>query len=154
MGFTILDPQDVAPGKAGKSEHALIFYDNPIAIAAGAAGAPKVQNAAIATGAVTNDKVANSTLGAEKLQAGQDEVNWVLARVAATAFDAVGSYVMAQANVGTGGTGGALVAGSQLFASDVEGNALGGGLSGTWRIMGYISGGGPDLNVSLVLRVA
>jgi len=41
--------------------------DNPIAITEGATGAPQVQTAAIADGAITNDKIADGTISPDKL---------------------------------------------------------------------------------------
>lgn len=77
-----INPTEIEPEAPLTSSLAARWSNNPIAIAEGAPGAPRIQTAAIANGAVT----------AEKLATGNQERNWVLARVAAAPLGAVGTY--------------------------------------------------------------
>ena len=102
-----------------RSIDTLALRDNPIAIAEGAAGAPKVLAAGVATG--------------------NNERDWVLARTAGAAVGAVGTYAFLtrpnetgpNAGVGPGGT----LAGSSLRYSS-DGSTQNGTPAGTWRCMG------------------
>src|SRR5690554_1637565 len=123
--WTNIDDMFLEPGKPVRSVDGLALRDNPIAIAEGAAGAPKVQNAAFN----------NGELGAEKFQGGTVERDWVLARTAQAAVGSVGSYAMLRKTSGTSIAAGETASGSSLNYSSAEG-ATGGSPSGTWRAMG------------------
>ena len=98
----------------------------------------------IATGGVTNALVGNGQLGSEKFQTGTEERNWVLARCAAGAVGAVGTYALMR-KTGTGYNPGATIAGSELQYAGLGEEVSGNGFtlftstspSGTWRCMGY-----------------
>jgi len=74
--WTNIANQSLEPGSPARSVDAFALRDNPIAIAQGAAGAPRIVDQA---------------LSANVTQAGTD---WVLARNAAVVADAVGSYTI------------------------------------------------------------
>ena len=61
--FTVIPDANLEPDKPARSIDALALRDNPIAIAEGAAGAPRIQTAAIQDGAVTAEKLAPPTAG-------------------------------------------------------------------------------------------
>jgi hypothetical protein len=99
----------------------------------------------IATGGVTNTLVGNGQLGSEKFQTGTEERDWVLARCAAGAVGAVGTYAfMKKTDTGSYNPG-ATIAGSKLQYAGVGEEVSGTGFailtstspSGTWRCMGY-----------------
>lgn len=97
---------------------------NPIAIAEGAVGAPRIEDAAL-----------DSTV----TSAGE---TWVAARMIARAAQGIGTYILAE-TVGTvaAQTPGSTVAGSSMRYSNATGAGNGGlaNMSGTWRCMGRTS---------------
>lgn len=111
--------------------------DNPIAIANGDAGAPRIVDSALSTTATG---------------AGRD---WVLARNAASAAGAVGTYALLRVS-GTGGLGfNATIAASSLFPASASGYSDATVLSGTWRSMGVIEAGAASADrVTMFLRVS
>ena len=134
-------PDDVLePGKPIRSVDAIALRDNPIAIAQGASGAPRVVDGALSTSATNTGR------------------DWVLNRTALAQVGAVGTYIPAF-NVSTsvispGGT----IAGSSLLYNSTDTDPSAGAtfaqqftasggqnitsrsgwvaLSGTWRCMG------------------
>lgn len=126
IGDTFLEP-----GKPVRSVDGLALRDNPIAITEGAAGAPKIVNAA----------VTNGTLGAEKFQTGTAERDWVLARCSGASVGALGTYALLRIDAGGALSPGSTIAGSDLAYVNAEGVATGvppDRPSGTWRVMGYV----------------
>ena len=117
--------------------------DNPIAISEGAAGAPRVQTAAIAGGAVT----------AAKLATGTGERDWVLARIAAAAVGAVGTYAFLY-NSGSATLPGETRPASLLRYSSAAGGSSSGEPSGTWRCMGVMNATSDETRTTLWLRVS
>jgi len=121
-------PDDVLePGDPIRSIDIIALRDNPVAIAGGASGAPRVTDAALST-AVTS--------------AGTD---WVLARTAGADVGAVGTYAFAATSNNTSTiSAGSTIAGSNLLYAGVSWSsgfgasiASSGSLSGTWRAMGF-----------------
>ena len=135
--YTELPDTAVGIGGIPSGTTATALRDNPIAIAEGAVGAPRIANGA----------VADATLGAEKFQSGTTEVGWVLGRTAAASVGAVGTYAFLRAGVAV--NEGTTVAGSSLGYSSTANNS-GGTPSGTWRAMGDIPSG-PE--ATLFLRI-
>lgn len=139
-----INPTEIEPEAPLTSSLAARWTNNPIAIAEGAPGAPRIQTAAIANGAVT----------AAKLATGTSERDWVLSRVAAAPLGAVGTYaslVIADEVASGGATGGVATSnegdtrpGSELRWSSTDLSGTWSGLppvsstspSGTWRCMG------------------
>jgi hypothetical protein len=114
--WTNIANTSLEPGSPARSVDAFALRDNPIAIAEGAAGAPRIQTNAIQDSAVT----------AVKLATGTNERDWVLARTAGAGAQAIGSYALSTRGVDTSWSSGQTFAASQL--SGVS--------SGTWRAMG------------------
>jgi len=121
--WTTLPDSSLEPGKPMRSIDGLALRDNPIAIAEGAAGAPKVLAAGLATG--------------------DNERDWVLARTAGASVGAVGSYAflnrltVAAVNPVPSITPGQTLSGSSLRYADADNNQSGTSLAGTWRCMGF-----------------
>lgn len=138
--WTTITDSVLEPLKPIRSVDGLALRDNPIAIAEGAAGAPR-----IAAGA---------------LQTGNPERDWVLARTADAGAGVVGTYAFAfiinqqgSDNVGFGTT----FAGSGLRPTSAGGTTGTGSLSGTWRCMGDpIADDGPSTTTrtTLWLRIS
>jgi hypothetical protein len=101
--------------------------DNPIAIANGDAGAPRVQTNGIADSAVTTAKIAAN----ERMNTGN-----VLGQTAGASVGAVGSYAFAAINASgiTVATGSTRAGGDLLYAT--AGATFGSPPPGTWRNMG------------------
>src|SRR5690625_5640968 len=131
----------IEPGKPIRAIDGLALRDNPIAIAEGASGAPRVQTNGIADSAVTTDKIANSNVTAQKLATGGNENNWVRSRTATSTAGAVGTYAFVTRIGTTGSTSwNGTIAGSSLRRASVGQSGMeyneSAALSGTWRIMG------------------
>jgi len=127
MAWTNIDNALVSVGALPFATTVQALRDNPIAIANGDAGAPKVQNAALAT------------ISASVLATDAAMVNWVLARTAGATSGVVGSYIVAW-NYSTGSiSANGTVAGSSLrYSTGQNGFAIaqgtvGAALTGTWR---------------------
>ena len=142
--FTTIPNSSLEPGKPIRSIDGLALRDNPIAMFEGDASAPK--------------------LAAAGLQTGTNERDWVLARTAAAAVGAVGTYAFLSRE-SSGLLPGATSAGSSLFyAGTALSSALsttgGGSPSGTWRLMGYtrsfftVGYDAFDARISLWLRIS
>jgi hypothetical protein len=136
--WTDLDIDGLLPGEPLTSEKALAFYQNPIAIAEGAAGAPSIETAAlIASERMTTANVLDQTAGA--------------------AVGAVGTYALLHRTAIFSGTlnAGGTVAGSELRYSDASGSGSGPtGVAGTWRVMGEVTSGGSNEETSVFLRIS
>jgi len=127
--WTNIQNANIEPGAPALSSVAFAFRDNPVAIAEGAAGAPRVQNAAIANSAVTTLKLET----AERMTTAN-----VASNTAGLGRGAVGSYAFL-ALVSGGSSGGDTKAGSGLSyasATSEGGVSSTGSPSGTWRNMG------------------
>ena len=134
--WTDIPDSVLEPGKPARSVDALALRDNPIAIAEGAADAPRIQTNAIQNWAVTNEKIANMDAG--KLNSGT-----VPGARLPTGHGGVGTYAFVYPRTGGPLTinWGETTAGSNLSPASVTADdgilMSGGSLSGTWRIMGF-----------------
>ena len=151
--WTTITDAALEPGKPIRSVDGLALRDNAIAIAEGAAGAPKIQNAAMDANSVDNANVVNGNLGAEKFQSGGTERNWVLGRTSDAGAGAVGTYAFAQVEPGYNPGFGDPISGSKLKPSNVALNTSG-SVSGTWRCMGSTDGGTGPASTTLWLRIS
>lgn len=128
--YTAIQDDSIEPDAPALSRIAFAFRDNPIAIAEGASGAPRVQSAALQ----------DYPFGAEDFQTGTAERNWVLARAAEASNGVVGSYAFLSWTGGAGevSTGDTRSGSSLKYAAlDSEGNASAANSPpGTWRNMG------------------
>jgi hypothetical protein len=153
--WTNIPTASLEPGAPARSLDALALRDNPVAIAEGAANAPRVQTAGIANSAVTADKIASNAVTTAKIL----DSNVTTAKLATneqmTTANVAGAYAGADANaVGslailykatTGGVEpGNLVAGSSLRWVRIS---TAGSMqiitattpSGTWRALGFVN---------------
>ena len=159
--WTNLPNQAVGVGGLPSGTTVTALRDNPVAIAQGAAGAPRIQTAAIQNSAVTAAKLATSN----------SERDWVLARIAGAQAGAVGTYAFLGRNVGFAANNefGATLAGSNLFPAGIRAtstfsNSVPGvasqhsgqnsARSGTWRCMGVVRGETGIAGASLWLRIS
>ena len=140
--WTTITTAALEPGKPVRSVDGLALRDNPIAIAEGAAGAPKIENAAFDAG----------ELGAEKFQSGTDERDWVLGRTSNAAGGAVGTYAFARVEAGFAPGFGGSISGSRLTPSNVAVISAF-SVSGTWRCMGSTDGPLGSEKTTLWLRI-
>ena len=162
--YVSIQNENLEPGAPWISATAFALRDNLAAAMEGAPGAPRisgqqgpvVNTGGLFNGAVTNAKVSNGTLGAEKFQTGATERNWVLARTAAAAVGAVGTYAMLFNDSGDTMNPGDTRAGSDLRYSNASGRITTSGVSGTWRCMGRVasSGASDETRVSVFLRIS
>lgn len=128
--WTDISDSVLEPNKPIRSVDGIALRDNPIAIAEGASGAPKVQSGALQ----------DYPWGSEDFQTGDSENNWVRNRIASSNEGQVGTYALVarefRGNVSWGGT----VPGDALMVVYIkEGGgfeSIPGTLSGTWRVMG------------------
>ena len=117
--YTNISDATLEPNAPLISSTMLALRDNPIAIAEGAAGAPRVRSAALQ----------DYPFGAEDLRTGATERDWVLARTSAASAGAIGTYAQrGHSALDPNGFP------SWSSGSTISGSAL--GLSGTWRAMG------------------
>ena len=166
--WTTIPDSSIEPGKPIRSIDGIALRDNPIAIAEGASGAPRVQTDGIQDSAVTTAKIADGNVTAAKLATGNNERDWVLARTAAATHGAVGTYAFLRPDNNTAYAPGSTLAGSSLrYSGALRLVETGAGTTqsasddatpaGTWRCMGNRSGGGGTLNSStstLWLRIS
>ena len=153
--FTAIPDANLEPDKPARSIDALALYYNPIAIAEGAADAPRIQTAAIQDGAVTTAKIATN----ERMTTAN-----VLGATAGGAVGAVGTYAwLAQSSVTTTNiNAGTAYAGSGLRyfgyhgqpGGTVVASDYGGTPSGTWRAMGASDISATTVRHTLFLRIS
>lgn len=153
--WTNIPDSVLEPGKPARSVDALALRDNPVAIAEGAAGAPKVTEQAMAvnsihgnrirSGTVTNTQIANMSAG--KLNSGT-----VPGARMPTGLGGVGTYalLLGGASISTGGT----TAGSNLFYSSAAGGGSATQPGGTWRKMGHSAAGTPEEGTTVWVRIS
>lgn len=136
--FPITDAS-ISPDAPLTSELAFAWRDNPIAIAEGAAGAPRIADAALLTGPAT--------------AAG---VTWVGRRMAFTTQAQIGGQVFARYN-GIGSVAySATVDGSTLTATDAAGTGSGFNMpsGSTWRCLGAVTSGTNQERTTMWIRIA
>lgn len=102
----------------------------------------QVDTADVANDTITNDKVLDGTLGAEKFQSGTEERDWVLERLSSASALGVGTYVIAvrKSTDTTQRSPGYTTSGSNLKPAQIQetwrsNNTDSGTLSGTWQLM-------------------
>ena len=151
--WTTIPDTTFEPGAPAKGRDMRFLRDNPIAIAEGAAGAPRVQAAALGTDNNMRD--------------------WVLARIAGASINAVGTYRMAYYRSSTQLSPGGTASGSALrvrpetsineanqFNVSTENSLPSDSLPGAWRLMGHhaiaadLSVGSSPMPAAFWLRVS
>lgn len=129
--YTAIPDANLQPDKPARSIDGLALRDNPIAIAEGASGAPRIEDAALDTGAATT--------------AGKD---WVNKRTALSSVGEVGTYAFlipkdnatATYNPGDTAAGADLAYTGEYHRDDGAYNKHPNSatvIAGTWRCMGY-----------------
>jgi hypothetical protein len=159
--FAPLDADDLGVDRIATSPTAFALYENLFAFTEKATGAPVLANnyvvtAMIADSQVTTPKIAAANVTSSRLATGTDERDWVLARIAALTFGAVGALAFAASSGVPSANPGDTVAGSTLNAANAAGSSGGSAFSGTWRCLGLSNGGGTpnDTTTTLWLRVS
>lgn len=134
-----IDNSEIAPDAPITAGLGARWRDNPIAISEGAAGAPRIQDAAMSTTVTTAGR------------------NWVANRYSSQASNGVGQVVMARytssgsgltRNIGDGANG------SELFPCSADGTIQGASLPGSWVCQGYAASGSTGASVTNWKRVA
>lgn len=129
----------VEPDAPITSDLMYALRDNPIAIAEGADGAPRIRDVA---------------LGSLVTVAGR---SWVADRISSANWDFIGQVVMATYKGSVGVATGGEVSGSLLSPANASGESPGSTLPGKWRLQGYIgsiSGTPPQSRTSIWQRVS
>ena len=132
--WTNIPDSVLEPGKPIRSVDGLALRDNPIALAEGSPGAPRIGGFALGDQCVTTRAIANFNVTVDKLATGTGERDWVGARYSALALGALGDTAMlfsADSN-----NAGQLRAGGILQYSNAAGTSLGASPAGTWMALG------------------
>ena len=144
--WTEIPNSSLESGAPVRSVDGVALRDNPVAIAEGATGAPRIVNAAITDG----------TIGAEKFQTGTEESDWVTGRYSGVSFGEIGCIAVLMNASTTSVNAGGTIAGSslrynfdtgtrtvfELSATSGSGVYPSGGTSatGTWRALTQCKG--------------
>lgn len=142
--WTDIPNSSLESGAPIRAVDGVAFRDNPVAIAEGAVGAPRIVTDAITDSAVTSTKLDPD---APRLRIAENNVY------------EVGSYIFAIPETTTVYNPGATISGASLNPGTSNTYRYGSGISGTWRSMGYsyneiIVGSTNIYNASLWLRIA
>lgn len=148
MAYSAIPDANITNGSPLRDVDLFLLRDNPLAIAAGDTGAPRV----LSDTAIDYGGAGVGTTNAR---------DWILTRIASASVGAVGTYALlatATANLNPGST----LAGSSLeYASVIETAPASSAQlvyssapSGTWRLMGQIDPAPGTVAVSLWLRIS
>ena len=157
MAWTVISDATLEVGKALRALTVRNLRDNISAVANGEAGAPQIQTAAIATGAVTTAKIAVGNVTTDRIAAGNVTTDRI----------ATGAVAAWNASLGTGEIGtyaflsnrqsgrvtepGGNYAGSFRYCNNSATDLNATDVGGTWKCMGRTTG----LNIATVfLRIA
>lgn len=172
MAWTVISDATLEVGKALRALTMRNLRDNIAAVAAGSAGAPQIQTAAIAAGAVTAAKIAAGNVLAANIADGNVTTSKIADGNVTTGKIATGAVAAWVASLGTGAVGsyaylkgvssvsyfeGNSYAGSGLAYSGVNSAGTlrqGGTPAGTWLCMGSSTASGGSLQSTLFLRIA
>src|SRR5690625_202714 len=165
--WTNIPTDRIEPGKHIRAIDGLALRDNPIAIAEGAAGAPKISEQAFSTNSINgnrlrtnsipNDRLTNNSITGAKFNDGSIR-SWLGSQSAG----AVGTYAFARYAAGSNNSRlpwSHTTSGSNLRVNTSTGTSSNEiSLSGTWRHLGYggVYGGGSSvpLEFGLFLRIS
>lgn len=157
MSWTDIPDSALEPNKPIRSVDGLALRDNPVAIANGEPGAPRIQNAAYAGGSITSDKFNGGNIE-----------SWIWFDRPAGGIGTMGMFLYMPPSV-TAIEFGQSVAGSTLNPSGIVYDDSAGGvttpsgmgfpvsIAGTWRCLGMAQSGGGTGGlgtVTLFLRIA
>ena len=161
--YTAIPNTDIETDKPIRAVTGRALRDNPIAIAEGASGAPRIDGA---TGpAVNTGGLFNSAVTTAKLQSSERMTTAnVLSQAAGAGTGSIGSYALLGRGLGqleTYVSPGGTKPGSELSYASLEGGSapieLTGTPSGTWRSMGWMKSSGeapPNKVATLWLRIS
>lgn len=135
--WTVIPDASLDPDAPLTSELAYAWRDNPIALAEGAGGAPRIQDGALVTGPAT-------TAG----------VTWVGRRVAFISATQIGQMVFGQAIGASGGLAYGDSFTGTVRASNSAADTGGQNFTGTWRCLGYIPSGASPMPSTFFIRTA
>lgn len=157
--FAALDTDDLGVDRIATSPTAFAFYENLFAFAEKAAGAPVLADQYVVTAmladlGVTTAKIAAANVTSAKLASTSNERNWILALLAGLTQGAVGTLVFAEITALGSVAFGSTIAGSSLEPGNVGGTNPGAALSGTWKCLGYATGGNAAESTTLWIRTA
>ena len=130
MAYNTIADSDIDPESPLTTTLLTRLRDNPISIAAGDSGAPKIVTAAITDANVTTAKLESG----EQMTTGN-----VRNATAGVSHNQIGAYAFLGTTSGTTVSQNATLSGSNLAAASDDGTQEAGSQSGTWRCMGYIS---------------
>lgn len=163
--YIAITDAEVEPEAPLTSSLAARWRDNPIAIAEGAPGAPRLNGSqgaaithtdALAPGVIRLSNIINDSVSADKLRTSTEERDWVLGRTAELTGDAIGTYAMLRYGDFDEVQRNANRPGSDLSPAAANAAAMSATASGTWKCLGFVesgSTGGPG-KVTLWVRVA
>jgi len=141
--YTAIPDASLEPGKPARAVDAILLRDNPIAITEGASGAPKNQTASYTDLSVTTPKIDDGAITLVKTQHNG-------------AVGAIGTWGFFHKTTAGAITPGSTIAGSSLdYTSALTQTTT--SPSGTWRCMGYTTGGGGGVDANqntLFLRIS
>lgn len=175
--WTNIPTDRIEPGKPIRAIDGLALRDNPIAIAEGANGAPKIREAAISTNSIngnrlrtnsvpndrltnnsiTGSKIASNTVTSTNLAEGNSERDWVGRRIASMSAGAVGTYAFVVPTANNTAVWNQTISGSRLRYSNskTENSGTTGQLSGTWRILSSeVRAATNDFKAGLAVRIS
>lgn len=155
MPWTVISDATLEVGKALRALTMRNLRDNFAAMAAGDAGAPQIQTAAIAASAVTTAKIADSNVTTGKIATGA-----VAAWNASLGTGEIGTYAWLTGGLNVGFTAGTNYSGlvyTGLRVNNADGTAvvnISGAAGGTWKAMGTIAGATSRYSMTVFLRIA
>ena len=122
------------PGKPIRSVDGFAMRDNPMAIAEGADGAPRIKTPAYEKQSVTTQAIADQNVTAIKLA--DDVWPWVTSKLSAAGLGAVGTSALLKGPFSI--DPGTVVSGSSLYYANAASYHSGSPRpTGSWRCMGY-----------------
>ena len=145
--WTEIPNSSLESGAPIRAVDGVALRDNPIAIAEGATGAPKIQTAGITDLAVTTAKIAASNVTTEKLESGERlTTSNVNNAIKSSSVGAVGTYAFLRPTSSATQAPGSTRSGAALDYGNGSTSP-----AGTWRCMGHNNG---DTDLMVWLRIS
>lgn len=147
MAYTDIPDANLEPGKPIRSIDALALRDNPIAIANGDNGAPRIKRAALENSIIAEPQLLNGAVSAGKLN-GPSIQAWL----GGLGTNQIGTYGLMSFPGSNEVNPGDIVAGSSIGYADAAGNIKTSSASGSWKCRGYKPSG--SAGVTLFQRIS